>query len=276
MNRLGRFSSTDLHSGDQSNPQSLNRFSYVTNNPITFVDPFGMDECDDDTSAECDDDGGAGGGSGGGVSSGPTGNPMTDCGAPMCLCTTVGGVFQGCVAIDCSSGAPYVSCADPGPSPPIVVYTFGGGGSIFGGGTITQALTQLKSFKPNLKQCMTDLKVLGLAASTIQNLASTVKLVNANANQALLARMPGADFSPVMGAPTPTLAYNSDNFWQQSFGDLLGTLVHEFAHLNNPGPSGEDAAMQKALVIKQDPSNTTNISMKLAADCFPNAKPPNP
>jgi RHS repeat-associated protein len=39
---LGRFSSPDPVGGYISNPQSLNRYSYVMNNPLSLVDPFGL------------------------------------------------------------------------------------------------------------------------------------------------------------------------------------------------------------------------------------------
>ena len=38
---LGRFSSPDPISGSTSDPQSLNRYSYVRNMPVMFADPFG-------------------------------------------------------------------------------------------------------------------------------------------------------------------------------------------------------------------------------------------
>ena len=38
----GRFSSPDPLAGYRMNPQSLNRYSYVLNNPERFVDPFGL------------------------------------------------------------------------------------------------------------------------------------------------------------------------------------------------------------------------------------------
>ena len=41
--RVGRFLAMDAHSGRLRNPQSLNRYSYVGNDPINFVDPSGMD-----------------------------------------------------------------------------------------------------------------------------------------------------------------------------------------------------------------------------------------
>jgi RHS repeat-associated protein len=43
-NRLGRFSSIDPLSGNTRNPQSLNRYAYVTNDPINLMDPTGMSE----------------------------------------------------------------------------------------------------------------------------------------------------------------------------------------------------------------------------------------
>jgi len=42
VNRLGRFNSVDPLSGAIGNPQSLNAYAYVANDPINFVDPTGM------------------------------------------------------------------------------------------------------------------------------------------------------------------------------------------------------------------------------------------
>src|SRR5438067_2385300 len=39
---LGRFFSPDPVSGDISNPQSLNRYAYVLNNPTSLIDPLGL------------------------------------------------------------------------------------------------------------------------------------------------------------------------------------------------------------------------------------------
>jgi RHS repeat-associated protein len=43
----GRFLSPDPHIPDPMNTQSFNRYSYVNNNPLTFIDPSGFDGCYD-------------------------------------------------------------------------------------------------------------------------------------------------------------------------------------------------------------------------------------
>lgn len=65
----GRWMSPDPYSGsyDFTNPQSLNRYSYVMNNPLSFTDTSGLDVCDN---WWCD-----GGGGGGGWGSGDGGDP---------------------------------------------------------------------------------------------------------------------------------------------------------------------------------------------------------
>ena len=66
---LGRFIQPDTIVPNPLNPQSLNRFAYVLNNPLKYIDPTGHVECWDE---DCDggthdygDDGGSGGGKGG-------------------------------------------------------------------------------------------------------------------------------------------------------------------------------------------------------------------
>lgn len=67
--RLGRFISADPVVADLYNPQNLNRYSYVLNNPMTLADPTGLTPevvivCPPD----CGGGGGGAGGGGGGVS----------------------------------------------------------------------------------------------------------------------------------------------------------------------------------------------------------------
>ena len=42
--RLGRWLIPDPVEGDVMNPQSLNRYPYVLNNPTTLIDPLGLDD----------------------------------------------------------------------------------------------------------------------------------------------------------------------------------------------------------------------------------------
>jgi RHS repeat-associated protein len=41
LSRLGRYSATDALAADSADPQAFNQYSYVRNNPISFVDPTG-------------------------------------------------------------------------------------------------------------------------------------------------------------------------------------------------------------------------------------------
>jgi len=45
VNRLGRFLSTDPASGNIADPQSLNRYAYVLNDPCNLTDPLGLQPC---------------------------------------------------------------------------------------------------------------------------------------------------------------------------------------------------------------------------------------
>jgi RHS repeat-associated protein len=62
VNRLGRFSSPDLIPGSAGNPQSLNKFAYVHNDPTNRVDPSGMLDCWWPDTCGGEDPGGGGGG----------------------------------------------------------------------------------------------------------------------------------------------------------------------------------------------------------------------
>jgi hypothetical protein len=44
---MGRFMSPDPMGGDLTNPQSLNKYAYVLNNPLTNTDPTGLYTCTD-------------------------------------------------------------------------------------------------------------------------------------------------------------------------------------------------------------------------------------
>ena len=53
---MGRFMSPDPSGGSLTNPQSLNRYSYGFNNPLTNTDPTGMYVCSDGKDGACTSD----------------------------------------------------------------------------------------------------------------------------------------------------------------------------------------------------------------------------
>ncbi len=53
---LGRFTQPDSLIPDPYNPQSLNRYSYVLNNPMRYTDPTGHEECETDMCDEAGED----------------------------------------------------------------------------------------------------------------------------------------------------------------------------------------------------------------------------
>ena len=55
-NNMGRWHSADPLGGDLTNPQSLNRYAYVLNNPTGLIDPLGLDseQCSQSNKG-CDD-----------------------------------------------------------------------------------------------------------------------------------------------------------------------------------------------------------------------------
>jgi RHS repeat-associated protein len=53
INRLGRFASPDLLAGSRSDPQSLNRYAYVRDDPVNMVDPLGLRDCPNPTPGGC-------------------------------------------------------------------------------------------------------------------------------------------------------------------------------------------------------------------------------
>jgi RHS repeat-associated protein len=73
---LGRFTQPDTIVPNPLNPQSLNRFAYVLNNPLKYTDPTGHVECWDE-----DCNGGPSGGGGGGDNGGGSSGNVNPCNA---------------------------------------------------------------------------------------------------------------------------------------------------------------------------------------------------
>jgi len=78
--KLGRFLSPDTIVPGPANPQAYNRYSYVLNNPLKYIDPSGHGQCQ--TQEDCDDLGttpmGTGNPHNGGGSNNNNGNPHDD------------------------------------------------------------------------------------------------------------------------------------------------------------------------------------------------------
>ena len=69
VSNQGRWLTPDPLAGDVMNPQSLNRYAYVLNNPTTLIDPLGLQGCPNvyQTAAQCSDYGAQYGGAYGGT-----------------------------------------------------------------------------------------------------------------------------------------------------------------------------------------------------------------
>jgi hypothetical protein len=72
--------------------------------------------------------------------------------------------------------------------------------------------------------------------------------------------------------PSHAIVFNMANFWQTSYSEIMGSMLHELVHLGHWGYSDTD--IQGRLGLTKNADDTTNISIKLAADCFPGAKAP--
>jgi RHS repeat-associated protein len=140
---------------------------------------------------------------------------------------------------------------------------------------------QLKTFSGGAANspCENDLKTLAVTDSIVDKiggggtgttLADIRSLAPADRSQI----NPGADFVAVPSANE--IVYNIGQFWQTSYSEMLGTLLHEIVHLAQPVLT--DTQMQTALgrAGAVDPTNTSNISTTLANDCFKGAQAPSP
>jgi hypothetical protein len=139
---------------------------------------------------------------------------------------------------------------------------------------LPKATKFLQKFSTSSSACQKDLAALGLTPSDVQNCASNTPMVNVLTSPGVLAQWPtGVDFAVEYptGSNIPTIYYDSFNFWQTSFAQLLGTLLHEYAHVENMNATDASFQQDLGLPVSKD---TTNISQKLATDCFSGVKDP--
>jgi RHS repeat-associated protein len=229
---LGRFMTADLSiSNAITDPGQWNKYGYVGNDPVNWYDPSGLDEC-------------------------PAGT----------------------------------TCTIYNPPPPVIDLLLGAGGAMGQGGGdpnggrdnqgrlrrvqqhqaeldllwLTPGTQYLKTFKASSEPCDTDLTALGITAEDIRRIASdpNLKFVDAHTNPRYLTAMTkeASDFATWQGAKT--VYYLQNYFWQETFGQVLGTLVHEFTHIFN----GLSDKIAETVLGVSTPSAT--ISEKLARDCF--------
>jgi len=136
-NMAGRWFSPDPYQGsyDPANPQSFNRYAYVQNNPLSYVDPLGLTHCEPgrDGKINCTSSGGG-----------------TDCSDPSVACVTAGD--GGCVV-----GDPSCDPTQPGGGCP-QGYSCGGGngggrgGRGSGGGSAPNNQKGCSVLDPNCKK----------------------------------------------------------------------------------------------------------------------------
>jgi hypothetical protein len=137
-----------------------------------------------------------------------------------------------------------------------------------------QSLVSLQTFTPENSTCKADLSALGLTDS-LHTLASQAVLKDAFQHFPMAYWPLGVDMHTE--TDRKTILYNTDNRqkFQRTFADVEGTIAHELAHMQNPQPDGAgqtEVPLQKALGIDQHEDDSTNISIKLANDCFKSAK----
>jgi RHS repeat-associated protein len=124
----------------------------------------------------------------------------------------------------------------------------------------------LQNWTATGENCLKDLGAFGLTSQDINQQAGSTTLVDYRGLSPAMrnALRPGADFTAVPGANS--IIYNIANFWQFTFAEMEATLVHEYIHMLRPDLS--DIQIQSMLALEQDDSDHSNISIKLANDCF--------
>jgi len=245
VNRLGRFSSIDPLSGNIGNPQSLNRYAYVTNDPMNSKDPSGMDaiatgtqpgNCTlDGITADCgwvghlcatvgecgSGGGGGGGGNGGGGAAGLPNSPSQNFisefptfeGLPICD-----------PGLDCDPfNMDFLSSLIPTPSQPTTDVNGGGGGgpcAVLGGRACIQPPKP-----PTTKDCDGQARVLAGNPSLIGKIGGLGIPVPTNTAAVFASQVGGSNAAlRIAASQISGAAYTaSGTFYFTAIGDTIGT-----------------------------------------------------
>jgi RHS repeat-associated protein len=263
-NRLGRFLTPDPIAGSVFNPQSLNRYAYVTNDPVNLIDPFGLQvEPGDWAEIEA-----------------PLPLPpvveTVRVDAYIDVTAGIGGYYLAELA---NAGGPHLlATLDPLDEDPLK------GRPVR---TLVKAAKDLQKQKLSRKDCKKLLNALGVTAEQVRQAAlqanfingvgSTVPLSSLYANSPVPSvRRAGAAVTGTVGealAEPGVVAWaqmggsnvyvdpskiNPANYWQN-----MATVFHEVLH-NITGMTDPD--IQRALGLPENGSS--NITNRIVKDCF--------
>jgi hypothetical protein len=133
-------------------------------------------------------------------------------------------------------------------------------------------MQRLETFDTTGPRCLKDLAAVGLTTAGVQALASSANLVEATSNLLNVMSAMHIDFE----VDGNTIFYDPYVFWQSSFNQLLGTLLHEVIHTEgiNDKTLAADLGVTLPLDANGNPLSTEGISQKLTADCFRGIKNP--
>jgi RHS repeat-associated protein len=259
--RLGRFMSADPLAGRLPNPQSLNRYSYVLNNPVNLIDPLGLQEgcqwvCVPDANGNikctksCPDGSGGSGGGGGRFPDSLGSDPMLDF-----LRYLIDSGFW-----DMFPGPEVVEAAAPEPSRNLVRFS-------------KNCLSVFNKIWPGFSeahfQALLKATPILNARDSLTALLSVAQIVGPTGNSAdnalLGSVVPAGRGASVITGPWGAAIVTGPNFYVP--GDLNANLIHEGLHVYTG--YGDQALFDafKPYGLRDRGSGTHQISEWINNDC---------